>query len=723
MVYYWRRISNRSVLRRLIAGCCLTATAVSSAAQPENTPVQPEAGAFRAGDIIVTARKRAESIQDVPVSITAFDAAAIERNNITSIDKIAQYSPNVMLVPISIAPTALAATIRGIGNFNQEPSQDPPIAISIDGVYIAQVSGSLLGVFDAEQVEVLRGPQGTLQGRNSPGGAINVTSRRPGDTLAMRLDGSYGNYNDVQIKGAIDVPIVEGKVAAKAAVFYENHDGYSRNITTGERLSEKDSRAARLGLLLTPNEDLSIYLTADYTRDKSSQPGLRYMGITPELNPLACTVHGFCQPNPKRTSTLNYTVPNDLESYGFSSNIDWSFSNMTLTSITGYRYSDEHQYADVDATPFDIFHQEDRNVTAKQWSQELRLASDNMGPSVAGNLDWVVGLYYLHSTFDMSALQHLLGGAPRFSARDQKLDSYAIFGQASFYITDAWSISAGGRQSWDDKSLTATPVNSPSGTFEASFDNLSLDAGTELRLTRDAMVFARFAQGYRSGGINGAASNLAAVTPYEPEKVNAYELGVRSEWLDRRLTLNITGFWMDYTNLQRNVIHTDANDNVLVTIGNQGKARMKGVEVDLVVRPTDNIGVSVSYGYLDAKYIDEDFRDLDVMYAPNHQINVGFDWTIPLPNDDKILVAGNLSMKSEYNVNSDTLSIGRQGSHALADGSITYSLADDRYSIGVYGKNIFNNYYKQFAVDTGGFSNWILEGPPRTYGVRVTARF
>lgn len=715
------------LMNRTAFGCSLgllssLSLPVLAMAQAADAPAVEEG--VSANAIVVTARKRAESIQDVPVSVTAFNEAALERNAISSIADVSQYTPNVVFVPISISPTSIAPYIRGIGNYAQEPSQDPPIAISVDGVYLGQISGSLIDVFDASQVEILRGPQGTLQGRNSPGGAINVTTRRPGDVLAARFDASYGNYNDIQLKGSVDVPFSEA-IAAKASFFLGNRDGYVKNLTTGKRIGDQDTIAGRLGLLLKPNDDLKIYLTGDYSRDKSRQPGLRYMGVYADRNPRACSMSGICARNPKYTSTANYDPrPQFFEGWGLTANADWDFGSVALTSVTGFRKAEDHQWVDVDATSANVFHLEDRDVRTKQFSQELRLASNRSGRSTAGDLDWVVGLFYMNSKFDMTQRQRVFGGALGESQRGQTLKSYAIFGQATYHITDQFSVSAGARQSWDDKALYSRPIGSPvTGEFKADFDNLSIEAGAEYRFTPTAMIYARFSQGYRSGGINGAASRLLDVNAYGPEKVDAYEVGLKTEWLDRRLLLNLTGFRSDYKDLQRNIIVTDANSNVLSNIGNQGKAKMQGIEAEARFQPVENLSLRASYGYLDAKYLDAAFKQFTPLYAPKHTLSAGVDVTVPVNDDSSVLLTGDVNYKSRFNATPATLMVGWQDGYALVNASATYRFGGERYSIGVYGRNLTKSYYLTTATDNGGLSNWIAEGAPRTYGVRLTAEF
>ncbi|MET0988096.1 MAG: TonB-dependent receptor, partial [Steroidobacteraceae bacterium] len=445
-------------VRRLAVCAVLSMTSALAAAQ--------SSGSAGLEEIVVTARKRAESIQDVPVSVTAVNQAAIERNFIARIEDLQQITPNVTLEPVSITSSALAPYIRGIGNRAQEPVQDPAIAISVDGVYLATIVGSALDVFDVEQIEILRGPQGTLQGRNSPGGAINMRTRRPGDELHMRAEASYGNYDTYSIKAAIDGPIVPELLGAKLAVMTSQSDGYVEDLTTGEDLSGQDTIAARVGFLLTLNDSVDLYLTADYLKDESPQRGLRNTASSiaglpgqPDVllcNPAVLAPLGACVTDRKYKTTMDFTAGNDLEVWSVAANLNWSFgSGIELTSVTGYRDADELQRVDVDGTFLPLLHSIDRRMKVDQFSQEIRLGSSRSGSFSAGQLDWVVGVYYVDSSWELSQPIDAFGSVIP-AHREQDLKSYAGFGQATYHISDRWSASIGGRQTKDEKDLDVT---------------------------------------------------------------------------------------------------------------------------------------------------------------------------------------------------------------------------------------------------------------------------
>lgn len=702
-------------------------------------------GVLNSADIVVTARKRAESLQDVPLSVTAVNADIIARNNIVKIDQVAAITPNVQLSNISVDPMSISAYIRGIGNRATEPSQDVPVAISIDGVYITDIAGSLIDVFDVQQIEILRGPQGTLQGRNSPGGAINVTTRRPSGDFGARFEAVYERFGALDLKGAVEAPLVQDRVAVKFSAFRSTGGGYVRNLTTGKDIGDADRYGGRIGILVTPNDDLTMYFTADYVRDRSEQAPLRPVPNAVPLGPrdpvpAVCAAYGYCTPYGKYQTGSEFTDRNSSKNGGLAANIDWDLGGVSLASVTGYRFVNNILNSDVDALPEPILHQQGRDETVRAISQEFRLSSNGDAP-----LQYVVGVYGIHSKFDLTQptiIGSLALGFPppafgyyASSTRKQTTKSYAIFAQLSYDITDRWSISGGGRQSWDKKHLTAIPdlVNAPDAIFDdrISFSNLSLEAGTEYKFSRDINGYLRFSQGYRSGAFNGAASTIADLNSFRPEKVNSFEAGLKTELFDRRLTANIATFAYDYKDIQITVVDATPAGTALRIINGEGM-KIRGVEFETHFRPTDTLKLSGSLGYLHAKYksqiVDLGFGPTDLAtvrkeQAPKLTAYAAFDYTLPVGGDSELLFSGDVSYRSSLSTTPIDNVIGNQSRYALVGAAMTLRLRDGKYTIGVFGRNLTDKYYHTAGEQGGGFFAFHAVGRPRTFGVRTSARF
>ena len=734
-----------AIVTGLFAATSATAFAQAEVEAAKAAPVVDEAPA--SDEIIVTARKRAESLQDVPVSVTAVNEAMLERNNITRIDQLAQLTPNTMMHSTGILPSEITAYIRGIGDRSAEPSQDLSIAISIDGVYLTNVAGSLVDTFDVQQVEVLRGPQGTLQGRNSPAGAINVQSLRPSGAFGAKAQIGYERFDQISLKGMIEAPLVEDVLAAKISVFRNNGGNFMFNQLAQRRIAGGvDNWGGRLGFLFTPNDKLTAYLSADFIRDKSPDPAIRPRphadtkpGEIPEPPPLLCTRFGFCSEFPKYENAANLIGRNSSRNGGVGLSVDYDFGPVTLTSITGYRFINQVTDLDNDGVPVTVLHIIDRKTKNRQFSQELRLASSDNGP-----LNYVVGVYGLHSKFDFGR-RTLVGGPiaglpanvviPAFGTRSQKTDSYAVFGQASYNITDAWSISGGARHTWDKKRLVATPTTtSGTGRFKASFSQLTVEAGTEYRFSRGNMAYFRFAQGYRAGGINGQASNLAGVNVYDPETVDSYELGLKTESFDRKLTFNVSAFYYDYEKLQVAAqSFVPEINSFLSRLVNANGLKVKGIEFESTFRPSEKLTLTGSLGYLKSDYRSQilnlgtgnlQLADITKDHAPKFTGYFAADYRIPLNGGaGSVTLGGDLSYRSRENVGSVPFISSFQDKFALLNAAITWRSEDENYSLSLFGRNLTNKYYKLNGERGGGIFQWDLVGRPLTYGLRFTAGF
>ncbi|GAY22196.1 outer membrane receptor protein [Sphingobium fuliginis] len=626
-------------------------------------------------------------------------------------------------------------------------AQSSPVALSVDGVYYSTVSGTLVDVFDVSQIEVLRGPQGTLQGRNAPGGAVNVTTRRPSGEYGMRWQLSYARFDQLQARVAVEAPIVANVLAVKLSGFYNNGGAFMNNLTIGRKNGGAlNNWGGRLSVLFTPSPDLTAYLTVDYMKDRSEQPPNRprphagSLGSNAngsfEPSPAVCTVFGYCSEYGKYETGSNFVTPASLKNFGTSLNVDWDIGGVALSSVTGYRDVKDNLRIDADALPVTALHFVNKPQRVEQFSQELRLASDGNGP-----LTYVVGAYYLNYSYKFfqqlelgGPLAGLPAGTSFLSSREsqERTHSFALFGQASYKITDSWSVSGGVRQTWDRKRLVATPRSpGPSQAFKTDFKNLSIEAGTEYRLDQDKLAYVRFSQGYRSGGFNEGGA-FPTINVYKPEKVDSYELGLKTEWLDRRLKLNASAFQYAYKDMQIVTLTGSVAGNINRII-NAKTTRIRGVELELVAAPTDNFNIRGTVGYLDARYPNQivdlgtgpvNLRNVQKDNTPKWTASVGTDYTIDLGSDgSELQFAADLSYKSRFATNPNPTPIAIQDKYALLNASITYKMPDDRFAISIFGQNLTDKYYKVIGESGNNFFLWDTVGRPRTYGVKLSASF
>ena len=741
----------------VLAGVIVILSAVCRAAalaETSNEAASEPAGADNAStsvddssvsEIIVTARKRSESLQRVPISITAVNDALIERNNITRIDQVANIAPNVMLAPNGAGAMLVNPYIRGVGYSSSEITEDSPIAISIDGVYVPTPAGNLLDLFDVQQVEVLRGPQGTLQGRNATGGLISVTSARPTGDFGAKLEASYESFDRKKVKTAFEAPLIAGVLSAKLANFFTDGGNFIHNITYGgDRTSGgQHTWGGRLGFLFTPNSDFTAYLVIDYVDDNSPQPPLRLTSHADtrgdEGPPLICTLYGYCSTLGKYETAANYIAPQPSHNGGVALNADWNLGAVTLTSVTGYRIIDEVLNFDDDQTPAVILEVKDRRTIAHAPSQEFRVASNDKGP-----LSYVAGVYgsiYRTSVWQPAYLGALLAGGtatdpPVLSEgdRQQVAVSYAAFAQLTYHITDQLSATAGGRETWDRKRVDVQPAGEPTsnGHFNADFSKFTTEAGLDYNITQDQMAYLHFTQGYRSGGVNGTPALLSQITTYQPETLNSYEVGYKTQWLERRLTANIDYFYEDYKNILLGALTHDLSGTVSTLVNGRG-SKIYGIEFDGNWHVTPELTFTGTFGWLHAKYASQmldlgggtvDISTYPRPNSPEFSSYLGADYALPLGANGSVTFSTDVSSKTAYLATTTVPGPNAmQGGYSLLDGSITYRTANDRYTVAVYGQNLTDRYYTQQNETGGGLFMWQEVGRPRTYGVRVGAKF
>ena len=592
-------------------------------------PVEPEAAAAEAEasdpapereygeSIVVTARKREENVQEVPVAVTVTPGEVLEDTGAPDISVLQDYVPNLSVYAGRNQSTTLTAFLRGIGQADPLWGVDPGVGLYLDDVYMARPQGALLDVFDVERVEVLRGPQGTLYGKNTIGGAIKYVSRAPSDTpeaeIAL-LGGSYGTQN---LRAVVSGPLVEGKLRGKVAFASLQRDGYGTNRFTGRDVSDKDSTAYRLALDWLPTDAVTVQLAADGTEDSAEPKGYQRL-VTNPLCPIFSG--GACPPLDDRYDTQSGLAPlNGTDSEGYSLTVAWDLAPAwQLKSITAYRESDSENNIDFDTTPGRIV-----DVIAtyfdEQTSQELQVVYDG-----GGRLDGVLGVYY----FDGKA-----GGLVKnifinsiFGTTDGTTDteSIAVFGDGSYRLTDRLTLNAGLRVTEEEKrgrafnagysDDTFTRVTSVVADYDKSetFTSVAPRLGFDYRFSDDVMGYVAASRGFKSGGFNVRAQSTffpASAEPFDDEVLDVLEVGVKSILADRQLVLNTAAFYGEYTDIQVSTFTAfDSNgdgvdDAFFGNFVNAGDATMQGLEVELdwTPRAVSWFGLGGYVSYLDAE--------------------------------------------------------------------------------------------------------------------------
>jgi iron complex outermembrane receptor protein len=669
------QLSIRSLARnhtRLasVAFAALMAAPVLAQAQPAvvASPVGDlqEAQAANPDDIIVVARRRAENILTVPLSVTAFSESQLIKAGAYDLGGIQGAVPNLNIVQGRGSATSANITIRGIGQPDALQTFDPAVGVYVDGVYMSRIQGAMFSMMDVAQVEVLRGPQGTLYGKNTIGGAINIISRKPGNDLKVMGSLAYGSYNQILGNVYASVPLVQDKLAVGIAGTYDKRDGTVTDLNTGEKYNDRNIGTGRIVVRATPNERLEIMLSGDYThQDSSLTLGSNQAPICQNALFLpAGQVNKACQPPQgffgnkvianaagpwNRTSATDFKngEGQEMTSWGVSGTVNAELNDMfTLVSITAYRELKPQYYIDIDATTTQtgnvkVF------VDQNQFSQELqlKLASDKF--------DGVFGLYYLNENLASDQVAYandvfsLFGTVPVTFQRtvhdSQDLKSYAAYGQVTWKATDTFSVTGGLRYTDENKTYYRTTTTTSSlaalnGTFTfpdslytspamAGFDLNGIDnqgwsAWTPMitasyTVAPGQMIYATASKGFKSGGFNGRANSATdliqvvdgvrtlAVT-FQPESAWNFEGGYKANYADGKVTLAVSGFYTNYENFQARVGETDVNGFGYLPVINAGAMRIYGFEMESTVRLIPNLVLTGSLGYLNAAYTEFD---------------------------------------------------------------------------------------------------------------------
>ena len=719
--------------------------------------------------IIITANKRAENIQEVPVAVTAIGGEALQDLGVTDVLDLNALAPSLQVKTDDNAANP-KVFIRGIGLNDFNPNTASAVAIYTDGVYIGSPLAQMGQFFDLERVEVLRGPQGTLYGRNTTGGAINVISRKPSDEFEANAYVEYGTFNSVTTEAGVGGPIAPGALNYRLAGTYVTNDGYTLNRLTGNRGNDANRGSARLTFEWTPTDTLEGLFQLRYGRSKGGSI-LAYNRSLLPATAQATGPDGFCAPafytsgectdlaGYANTSTNLYQGDyhlegkDSVETYGASATLTWDLGAMSLVSVTGYDNADRDDVEDTDAGPTDIV---TARYRAKQWaaSQELRLQSNG-----DNTLDWVAGVYLakddLKTNSYLDVFRVANTGDPATDLPQgigvfhwpftQETDSYALFGQVDYDITDRLTATVGLRYSADKKVFdydglySSDPdgpripipyddgVNPPTVVgLDASrtFDSVSGRLGLKYQLTDDMNAYATYNRGYKSGGFfGGQTTDNTSLAPYNDEIVDAYEAGLKSEWLDGALTANFAAFFYDYQDLQVYTLIVDPNTNLTVqNFTNASNAEVSGLEAEFTARPMEGLDLTLAASFLDAKYKDfqsvgDDYSGNTLPNAPETSINAGARYQFALFGGD---ASAQADVAYRTKVYYDTRNVER-----LSDGDRTFvnlrfgwKPSSGDWEFGVFGRNIFDetNISDIIPIEGLGFDLFSM-GARRTAGV------
>ncbi len=576
------------------------------------------------GDVItVTARKREENVQEVPVAVTVVTGESLEDQAAADISAIEAQVPNLSIYPGRNQSTTLTAFMRGVGQADPLWGVDPGVGLYLDDVYIARPQGALLDVFDLERIEVLRGPQGTLYGKNTIGGAIKYVSRELTDTPRGSISFTGGDYSNQDVKFSISGPIVEGKVRGKVAIASLQHDGFGTNLFTGRDNSDKDTTAVRVGLDFLPSEDVTVKLRFDRTEDNAEPKG--YARLAP--NPFCPLFLITCQPLPGLFDTQSGLDPaNGTTSEGYSLTVVWDINDdWQFKSISAHRESDTKNNIDFDTTPA-VIADTRTDYFDDQDSREFQFIYTG-----GERLDGVLGFYYFDGFAGGNVPFSFVGGAVNgVTDGDTTTESLAVFGDGSYAINDKATFNFGLRLTEEDKTGRAlNTLNTIPGGVAAdfqgttTFSSVSPKLGIDYQFNDDVMGYVTASRGFKSGGYNVRAQTTVfpeSGLPFDDEVLTVLEVGVKSVLAGGSLILNTAAFTGDYTDVQVSTFTSyDSNgdgtdDSFFGDFLNAGDATLTGLELEWDWKPQTVtwLGLSGNLSFLgtDVGFLDADDNNL-----------------------------------------------------------------------------------------------------------------
>jgi iron complex outermembrane receptor protein len=752
--------------------------AVKKAPAPEATAAPDNGGQDTAtGEIVVTARRTEERLQRVPASVSAFNERALDRIQAQDTTGLQGAVPNLNIVQGRGSSNATNIYIRGIGQPDALQTFDPAVGVYVDDVYLSRIRGNQLDLLDVDRIEVLRGPQGTLYGKNTIGGAIKYVTRKPGQQL--RADGSItvGTYHQFDVKAAVSGPVSD-TLSLGVAFIRSKHEGYVRDPVLDRRYNDKNSWGVRGALAFTPSSRFRFDLDADYSRDNDALNvgapinELRHLFSNTVIVPLAQNPSDY---DFKARTTPGLPNSTRLKHWGIAGTATYDISDgLALKSITAYRKLHTKDYIDIDATQAEVGDVL-VDVHQHQVSQEFQLAY------TSDRLTGVAGLYYLSErnashqeafADDLVDLTPFRGLFPDFLLGpsnfptflrtiddDLKTKSYAAYANASYTIVPNVRLSAGVRWTKETKDYfrtTSTFSSSPLLNSVAPFvfappkgkwTDVSPMASLDWQVTPTTMLYVRVAKGFQSGGFNGRANDLATTTKYDPEKVLSYEGGFKTTILNR-VRVNGAVFYNDYRDFQARVsgIATDPTTGLpdpVLSVLNAGKLSIKGAELEANWTPLDGLLLDTQIGYLDAKYKEFDDAQFSAFggsrafqtpaFSPKWTLRTGAQYSFGLGSMGGITIGGQTRYRSRQALAVDNTFVNTkteikglfQDGYWLEDARIVWEDPSKKFAVGLYGYNLTNRLYKTDAQEFSSIGNirTVYFGAPRTVSLKLTARY
>lgn len=718
-------------------------------------------------EIVVTAQKRSENLQSVPISVSAVTAAVIENARANSLQGLQGVVPAVQINSFSNTPNTAVFTIRGIGVIDPDPYAGNTVSIVVDGVPQYFSFGALLDLYDIERVEVLRGPQGTLFGANTTGGVVNVITRQPTGELGGRAELSYGNYDRVDVNGSLDFPVGD-RVSGKLAVSHSERDGYVTNVANGKDMGAKDVTMFRGYLKATPSDEVDFTLSGEYVMARNGSPVVVngavpgealyvpagvYPGASLPMYASPCEPAGRACKAPRHYYSANDSTRDVSDMDTYRGNLVVNVRNTAvgdITSITAYKYFSLFEETDQDGSPLFLIDTR-RTTTGWQFSEELRTSWD-----LNDRVNLIAGGAYMKTRYDhlhRFRIQAFAPGVHQTNPQEQDNWSGSLFAHSYVKLSDRLKLQAGLRYTHEKTEMLAGSelLFDPSGVaqfeggihvtgFEVagskSWDKVGWKVGLDYQATDEALLYAYYARGFKSGGFTGRVGIPADVGPFDPEEVDTVEAGIKADWFDNRLRTNAAVFYTSYRDMQLAQIYfsSDANGNPVQgnTILNAAKAEIKGLELEVTALPAEGLEINASLAYLDATYEKFDFLEVSVLgttirdmsgarlqNAPKWAGSAGLRYQVPVSTGTATANLSYTYTGSKFLTSLVDAERSRIRAVSFVHASLEWKPASGAWSVTAWCRNLFDKRSVQATFDAPGTFANLGYTPPREYGVSL----
>lgn len=775
-------VTNAAASRSTVALICLLTTGIWT--ETTTAAAQPVAGASRpeyqnVDQVVTTARRREESVQAVPGTISVLPEVLMRRLGVESLGDLSVIAPNLLVAPDNVSSRASRITLRSQVQNDTLITVDPAVGLYLDGVYVARSAASLLDLVDVERVEVLNGPQGTLYGRNTTGGAITVTANKPTQEFEGRVSAGVGLYTDKpgsgngvnhDVSAVVNVPLSD-KLAARFVAQSSGVAGYSENTFIDRDLDDDRTLSWRASIAWQVSDDVDVLLIHDGMRSRGHERLTQVAEIVPAgldpncsladpnpVNASACAINLFLtggqwgaaaldgdprrnEQNPLLLTGESGRLAADVQGVALITTA--RLDGVVLKNISAWRHIEQYSSFDFDGTAFDIG-EAVQTDSQHQLSTEFQLIGDNPGAA----LEWLIGAIYLDEagrTDNTARALSFLNPTNPFTATGRGVNSTAgVYGHAVWALDEVFSLVGGARFTWERKRLTADSrdalvgclvppelnedlaTGGCRGEFGKNFTRLTWEAGVNAQVAEHALLFAKVATGFKSGGFNLRAKSDISFEPFKPEHVLSVESGVKSSFLDGRALANLTLFYADYTNIQRTDF-TIEGGNITTFITNAAKANVWGGELELDVTAHDSLRLRGTLGVSIARYRTfdfggEDFSDKRFPLAPDFSAGIAAIYTLPIDwfGADWTLT-GDFTWRSKtYEDVANTESLA-QGAFGLLDLRLDVELRDSPVRVSVFCRNATNKLYSTTGTTFLDQLGWAFSqyGEPRRIGMQV----